>query len=163
MRYIHSMATAVAATALSALTPCSSAQGASFAYPQNRATIAAGSNLTVRIDRPTPSAPTVEAAIALGMSSCETSETGHEHYSCPSPETSFEYLFYAGGFNPQRPNIVTSGEDFNAFQNFTIEIPESLKGRAILGFLHSSFGREASGYFPFFESVNITVNIVTTV
>ncbi|KAF9078783.1 hypothetical protein BDP27DRAFT_1310169 [Rhodocollybia butyracea] len=129
------------------------AQGASFAYPQDGDTLVAGSSIDIRIDRPTPSAPTTEAGIGLGMSPCSSE-------SCPSPETSFEHLFYAGGFNPQRPSQVAAGEDFNAFQNFTVTVP-SISGSAILGFLHSSFGEGASGYFPFFESVNITVNIIS--
>ncbi|KAE9408008.1 hypothetical protein BT96DRAFT_933026 [Gymnopus androsaceus JB14] len=151
----------LAAFSFLALAGSSLAQGAYFAYPQNGATIVAG-NITIKIDRPTPSAPTVEAAIGLGMSSCREEGTGElEHSeSCPSPEVSFEYLFYAGGFNPQRPTEVHLGDDFNAFQNFTVEIPASMKGRAVLGFLHSSFGRGAAGYFPFYEAVNVTVNVV---
>jgi hypothetical protein len=125
-----------AALALFSLAGSSFAQGASFAYPTNGDTLVAGSNVTVRIDRPTPSDPTVEAGIGLGMSSC-TSE------SCPSPETMFDYLFYAGGFDPQRPAQASAGEDLNAFENFTITVP-SINGSAILGFLHSSFGRGVS-------------------
>ncbi|KIK68549.1 hypothetical protein GYMLUDRAFT_35999 [Collybiopsis luxurians FD-317 M1] len=138
--------------ALLALAGSSLAQHALFAYPQDGDTLIAGSNISIRIDRPTPSGPTVEAAIALGMSSCSDE-------SCPSPTTSFRYLIYAGGFNPQRPSNPTIGEDFNAFQNFTVTVP-SINGQAILGFLHSSFGEEADGtYIPVFESANITVNI----
>lgn len=66
--------------------------------------------------------------------------------SCPSPETSFKYLFYAGSFNPQRPTTVALGQDFNAFQNFTITVP-SINGTATLGFLHSSFGEGVSAFF----------------
>ncbi|KAJ4490198.1 hypothetical protein J3R30DRAFT_46740 [Lentinula aciculospora] len=138
--------------ALLALTGSSLAQEAHFAYPLHGDTLVAGSNISIRIDRPTPSGPVVEAAIGLGMSACSS--------SCPSPETSFEYLFYAGSFNPQPPAQISSGEDFNAFQNFTIEVP-SISGPAILGFLHSSFGEGASAFYPYFESVNITVNVVS--
>ncbi|KAJ3755948.1 hypothetical protein FB446DRAFT_703022 [Lentinula raphanica] len=137
---------------LLALAGSSLAQGANFAYPLDGDTLVAGSNISIRIDRPTPSAPVVEAGIGLGMSACSSD-------SCPSPETSFKYLFYAGGFNPQRPAQVNPGDDFNAFQNFTVTVP-SIEGKAVLGFLHSSFGEGADAYFPFFESVNITVNVV---
>ncbi|KAE9407960.1 hypothetical protein BT96DRAFT_971011 [Gymnopus androsaceus JB14] len=140
------------ALALLALAGSSLAQGASFAYPLEGDTLVAGQSVDVRIDRATPSDPTTEAGIGLGMSAC-TSE------SCPSPETSFEYLFFAGGFNPQRPTTISPGEDFNAFQNFTITVP-SINGNATLGFLHTSFGEGAAGFFPFSESVAITVNIV---
>ncbi|KAF5389516.1 hypothetical protein D9757_004130 [Collybiopsis confluens] len=107
-------------------------------------------------DRPpsgkTPSGPVFEAGIGLGMSACAD--------TCPSPTTVFQHLFYAGGFNPQRPSNPAPGEDFNAFQNFTVTVP-SITGHAILGFLHSSFGEEADlSVTPFFESVNITVNVV---
>ncbi|KAF8830454.1 hypothetical protein HHX47_DHR2001169 [Lentinula edodes] len=126
---LHTMSCTV--LALLVLTCTSVAQKALFAYPQDGDTLVAGSNISIRVDRPTPSGPVVEAGIGLGMSSCNE--------SCPSPETSFEYLFYAGAFNPQRPAQVSLGEDFNAFQNFTVTVP-SIDGPAILGFLHSSFG-----------------------
>ncbi|KAJ4000179.1 hypothetical protein F5050DRAFT_666843 [Lentinula boryana] len=138
--------------ALFALVGSSVAQGAQFAYPQDGDTLVAGSNISIKIDRPTPSGPVVEAAIGLGMSTCSSD-------SCPAPETSFGYLFYSGAFNPQRPAEVSLGQDFNAFQNFTAIVP-SINGNAILGFLHSSFGEGADAYYPYFESVNITVNIV---
>ncbi|KAH7878721.1 uncharacterized protein C8R40DRAFT_784456 [Lentinula edodes] len=146
---LHTMSCTV--LALLVLTCTSVAQKALFAYPQDGDTLVAGSNISIRVDRPTPSGPVVEAGIGLGMSPCNE--------SCPSPETSFEYLFYAGAFNPQRPAQVSLGEDFSAFQNFTVTVP-SIDGPAILGFLHSSFGEGAAAFYPYFESVNITVNVV---
>ncbi|GLB41551.1 hypothetical protein LshimejAT787_1001510 [Lyophyllum shimeji] len=138
-----------AVAALSAFLAGVSAQSINIGYPQDGATVQAGSNLTVEIDRPNTLSGSTEIAVVIGVQSCASSP-------CHSPADGLGNILYNGGYKPQYNQPPDSKPPH---QNFTVTIPSTLaKGKALLGVAHMTL--IGAGAAPILETRNITLNVV---
>ncbi|KIM40879.1 hypothetical protein M413DRAFT_72371 [Hebeloma cylindrosporum] len=123
-------------------------QGIAIGFPKDGASVAAGSRITVEVDRPDTLTGSTEVAIAIGINSC------HNMACIPSGDV-FGSILYNGPYNPQ----FQTGATFKPpHQNFTVLVPSSIaKGPAQLGVLHVSL--VGAGPQPFTQVLNITLVI----
>ncbi|KAK7444003.1 hypothetical protein VKT23_015400 [Stygiomarasmius scandens] len=127
------------------------AQRANIGSPTNSAVIPAGSNMTIRVDRPDSLSGSKEVAIVMGLVFCPNPE-----FPCSPPEDGMGFILYDGSFNPQFS--VPSGP-LPPHENFTVSIPNTTaKGNAQLQFLHVSL--IGAGLAPFLETSSVNVTIV---
>lgn len=125
-------------------------QRIAIGFPKDGASVAAGSHITVEIDRPVSSllhiirkpmtdytpphwqdtlTGSTEVAVAIGINSC------HNTACIPSSDV-FGSILYNGPYNPQFQMGVSSKPPH---QNFTVLVPSSIeKGPAQLGVFHVS-------------------------
>ncbi|KAF8218118.1 hypothetical protein K438DRAFT_1952957 [Mycena galopus ATCC 62051] len=127
------------------------AQGTDIGAPADGATVKAGSNITVEIDRPDTLTGSTEVAVIIGFESCV------ELNFCPPPSSLMGTILYNGPFDPEFHTDVTPGKP--PYQNFTVTIPSSAPaGAAQLNLAH--FSLVGASLYPFLETHNITLNVV---
>ncbi|KAJ7723304.1 hypothetical protein DFH07DRAFT_783623 [Mycena maculata] len=132
------------------LTTATLAQSIDIGAPASGATVPAGSNITVEVDKPDTLTGSTEVAIVIGLLSCVGLPDG-----CPSPADDIGDVLYNGPYNPQFQEA-TPGKP--PYQNFSVAIPGSVpSGPAQLSVVHLSL--VGLGPMPFFQIVNITVNV----
>ncbi|KAJ4482014.1 hypothetical protein J3R30DRAFT_3699343 [Lentinula aciculospora] len=125
------------------------AQNVIVGLPTDESTVPAGSNLTVRIDRPDTLSGSTEVALVMGISPCGS-------LPCPGPSNILGTILYNGPFNPQ---FSIPSNSLPPHENFTVSIPEGfVKGRTQFGVLHVSL--IGAGLAPFLETLNTTLMIV---
>ncbi|KAF8218124.1 hypothetical protein K438DRAFT_1796340 [Mycena galopus ATCC 62051] len=127
------------------------AQGTDIGAPADGATVRAGSNITVEIDRPDTLTGSIEGAVVIGFESCVGIN------SCFPPSEAMGAILYNGPYAPEFHTDVTPGKP--PYQNFTVTIPSSAPaGVAQLNLAHFSLVGAVAG--PFLETHNITLNVV---
>ncbi|KAJ7449190.1 hypothetical protein FB451DRAFT_1053488 [Mycena latifolia] len=127
------------------------AQNVAIGAPANGASVKAGSNITVEVDRPDTLTGSTEVAVVIGFFSCVPFPQG-----CPPPSEIIGNVLYNGPYDPEFHTNVTPSKP--PYQNFTVTIPASARtGPAQLSVTHLSL--VGAGPFPFLESLNITVNV----
>ncbi|KAJ3855997.1 hypothetical protein EV368DRAFT_33429 [Lentinula lateritia] len=130
-----------------ALTHIALAQNVFIGHPANGSTISAGSNLTVRIDRPDTLSSSTEVALVMGMWPCND-------LPCPGPSNIIGTILYNGPYKPQ-----FSLNSLPPHENFTVSIPEGfVKGVTQFGVAHIAL--IGAGQAPFLETLNATLVIV---
>ncbi|KAF8956514.1 hypothetical protein BDZ97DRAFT_1592478, partial [Flammula alnicola] len=124
-------------------------QRIAIGYPSDGTSVAAGSNVTVEIDRPDTLSGSTEVAVVIAVNSCHNT-------TCIPPNDILGSILYNGPYNPQfQPSAPASKPPH---QNFTVTIPPAVaKGRAQLAVFHVSL--IGAGPEPFTETQNITLNI----
>jgi len=124
------------------------AQRVSISAPADGTSVAAGSNITVEIDRPNSLSASTEVAVVIALQTCQS-------LSCLSPSDFLGSVLYNGGYNPVQMPPTSSKPPH---QNFTVTIPASTpSGLVQLGVVHVSL--IGAGPEPFMETTNITLNI----
>jgi len=123
------------------------AQHVTIGIPTNGASLTAGANTNVQIDRQSFNSQATEVAVVIALQSCPT-------FPCIS--TNFGTILYNGPFTPVSP----PGDNISApNQNFTVNIPSNTPlGRAQLNVFHVSL--VGASEEPFTETLNVTVNVV---
>ncbi|KAF9072346.1 hypothetical protein BDP27DRAFT_1382179 [Rhodocollybia butyracea] len=135
-------------TTVLALTSASVAQNVAVGSPADGTSVPAGSNMTVRIDRPDSLSASEEVAVVMGLWSCGANP-------CPGPANVMGTILYNGPFNPQ---FSTPQNALPPHQNFTVAIPASFpKGPAQLGVAHVAL--IGAGLAPFMQTLNQTIVI----
>ncbi|EMD40034.1 hypothetical protein CERSUDRAFT_81333 [Gelatoporia subvermispora B] len=131
------------------------AQNIQIGGPAEFASITAGSNITVEVDRPDSLTGSQEVAIVIALNSC----SGHPDNSCASFDVTQDlgHILYSGPYDPEfhqgagLPNKPP-------YQNFSVQVPSNLPaGEAALTVSH--FSLVGAGPFPFFEVKNITLTV----
>jgi len=126
------------------------AQRVQIGYPADQSTIRAGTNITVEVDRPNFQSSAQEVAIVIGIRSCFSGP-------CLPPTDGIGSVLYSGPYNPQYAIPIVPAKP--PHQNFTVFIPSSVpQGTAQLNLAH--FSLIGAGLEPFFETTNITLNVV---
>ncbi|KAJ7148747.1 hypothetical protein C8R43DRAFT_1008648 [Mycena crocata] len=129
------------------------AQRAFIGTPTEGSSVKAGSNITVEVDRPDTLTGSTEVAIVIGILSCSR----FSPQTCPPPTDIIGSVMYKGQYNPEFHTNVSASKP--PHQNFTLTIPASMqKGPAQISLTHLSL--VGAGPFPFFETQNVTVNVV---
>ncbi|KAJ3752123.1 hypothetical protein EV360DRAFT_55776 [Lentinula raphanica] len=131
------------------LEPMVLAQNVFIGSPTTDATVSAGSNFSVRIDRPDTLTGSIEVAIVMGIWPCGS-------LPCPGPSNILGTILYNGPFDPQ---FSVPSNSLPPHENFTVTIPEGFtKGQTQLGVMHVSL--IGAGLAPFLETLNTTLTIV---
>ncbi|KAJ6629323.1 hypothetical protein B0H10DRAFT_1776580 [Mycena sp. CBHHK59/15] len=126
------------------------AQRVAIGAPADGASVTAGSNITVEVDRPDTLSSSVEVAIVIGFNSCASRP-------CLPPSETIGTLLYNGPYDPEFHTNVSFSKP--PHQNFTVTIPASApNGEAQLSVTHFSLIGASLG--PFLEILNITLNVV---
>ncbi|KAF9485774.1 hypothetical protein BDN70DRAFT_988428 [Pholiota conissans] len=126
------------------------AQRTSIGFPFDGATVQAGTNIIVEIDRPNFLSGAEEVAVVLGLLHCPSVA------SCLPPEASLGTILYNGPYDPEYHSNAPPSKP--PHQNFTVAIPSTfVKGTAQLAAFHVSLVGASRG--PFTEINNITVNV----
>ncbi|KAH9925403.1 uncharacterized protein BXZ73DRAFT_79062 [Epithele typhae] len=135
--------------ALACFAAAAAAQRIAIGAPASMSTVAAGSNITVEVDKPNSLSGSTEVGLAIGVLPCGSSP-------CSSINVTqfLGNIVYSGSFDPQYDS---SDPSKPPFQNFSIEIPSTAtSGQQLsIGVVHLSIVG-ASGT-PFTEVVNTTV------
>ncbi|KIK57586.1 hypothetical protein GYMLUDRAFT_172600 [Collybiopsis luxurians FD-317 M1] len=132
-----------------AVVSTSLAQNTVIGSPLQGASVSAGSNFTVRIDRPDTLSGSEEVAVVIGLWSCGNNP-------CPGPTNILGSILYNG---PYKPQFSDPSDGLPPHENFTVAIPSGFtQGRAQLGVVHVALG--GAGLAPFMQTMNSTVNIV---
>ncbi|THU81777.1 hypothetical protein K435DRAFT_872987 [Dendrothele bispora CBS 962.96] len=141
-----SLISTVVACSLGAL-----AQRANVGSPTVGTAIQAGSNMTIRVDRPDTLSGSKEVGIVLGLVFCPDPE-----FPCRPAEDGMGFVLYDGPFNPQ---FSTPSGSLPPHENFVVSIPNTTaKGTAQLQFLHVSL--IGASLAPFLETSSVNVTIV---
>ncbi|KAF5383928.1 hypothetical protein D9757_007404 [Collybiopsis confluens] len=138
-------------TLLTLLTAVSTsfAQNVVIGAPAMGSSVTAGSNLTVRVDRPDTLSGSEEVAVVVGLWSCGDN-------ACPGPSSVLGTILYNGPFKPQ---FSEPSNGLPPHENFSVAIPATFtKGRAQFGVVHVALG--GAGLAPFMQTLNTTVNVV---
>ncbi|KAJ4491512.1 hypothetical protein C8J55DRAFT_282245 [Lentinula edodes] len=132
-----------------ALTHMALAQNVFIGQPADGSTISAGSNLTVRIDRPDTLSGSTEVALVMGIWPCN-------NFPCPGPSNIIGTILYNG---PYKPQFSVPSNSLPPHENFTVSIPEGfVKGVTQFGVAHVAL--IGAGQAPFLETLNATLVIV---
>ncbi|KAF9485771.1 hypothetical protein BDN70DRAFT_847172 [Pholiota conissans] len=75
------------------------AQTVAIGFPFDGASVKAGKNITVEIDRPDTLSGSTEVAVVLGLVSCPNS-------ACPPPGEILGSILYNGPYNPPVPSMM---------------------------------------------------------
>ncbi|KAJ3747135.1 hypothetical protein DFH05DRAFT_1478630 [Lentinula detonsa] len=149
MKFIMSTTLLRAAFTFLALTHAVLAQNVFIGLPADETSVSAGSNVTVRIDRPDTLSGSTEVALVMGIWPCGS-------FACPGPANVLGTILYNGPFNPQ---FSSPSDSLPPHENFTVSIPEEfVKGRTQLGVMHVSL--VGAGLAPFLETLNTTLMII---
>ncbi|KKK11913.1 hypothetical protein P175DRAFT_0504944 [Aspergillus ochraceoroseus IBT 24754] len=122
------------------------AQNAVLSLP-NGASLEAGSEVIVQVQRPNSLTGSTEMGVAIGVQSCPES-------TCHPAESFLGTILYNGPFKP------VYHETYNPpYENFSVTVPEGTpKGRALVGVAHATL--VGAGPWPWLEVLNQTVTIV---
>ncbi|KAJ7143726.1 hypothetical protein C8R44DRAFT_758751 [Mycena epipterygia] len=128
------------------------AQGVDIGAPADGATVKAGSNITVEVDRPDTLTGSTEVAIVIGFLSC----VGFSDEVCPPASEFIGSILYNGPYDPEFHNNVTPFKP--PYQNFTVTIPPAARaGPAQLSVTH--FSLVGVSLSPLLQVLNVTVNV----
>ncbi|KJA23220.1 hypothetical protein HYPSUDRAFT_201519 [Hypholoma sublateritium FD-334 SS-4] len=143
------MKLALSALLSALLVGCAAAQRVAVGFPADRTAAAAGSSITVEIDRPDTLSASTEVAVVIAINSCHNT-------TCIPPADILGSILYNGPYSPKfQP---TAPASLPPHQNFTVTIPAALpKGPAQLAVFHVSL--IGAGPEPFTEIQNITLII----
>ncbi|KAG6902358.1 hypothetical protein C0995_001155 [Termitomyces sp. Mi166 len=137
------------AAAVGALVSAAKAQRVIIGYPPNGTSIAAGSELTVELDRYPFMSSSAEVGLVIGI------------MPCPPPgcfllsSDIMGTILYNGDYDSE---YHAEAPDKPPHQNFTVTIPSFIpNGTALLGILRVSLLGASSS--PFIETLNITLNV----
>ncbi|EGN95797.1 hypothetical protein SERLA73DRAFT_142740 [Serpula lacrymans var. lacrymans S7.3] len=131
---------------LALFTGAALAQGILFGSPAEGASVAAGSDLIVQLEKPNSLSSSVEVAVVIGIESCS-------NQPCPAPTDMMGQLLYNGPYNP-----VAHEPQLPHYQNISVTIPASLaKGTAQLNILHVNL--IGAGPIPNLQILNRTITI----
>ncbi|KAH7929623.1 hypothetical protein BV22DRAFT_1056483 [Leucogyrophana mollusca] len=122
------------------------AQSISIALPQEGANVTAGSDIIIQLDKPMSLTGSEEVAVVIGIESCPSG-------ACAPPSEELGDILYNGPYNPQ----VVEGA-WNPYENFTVQIPSTLSGKAQIGVAHLYL--LGAGLGPILQTLNTTVNVV---
>lgn len=123
------------------------AQSVSIGLPTAGAQLYTSTNATFQIQRPDSLTGSEEIAVVIGINKCSSGAT------CIPPEDSMGTVMYNGPFNPQFHETYLP-----PYQNFTLEIPESVAtGNGIVTVAH--FSLVGASTYPLIEYHNQTVTI----
>ncbi|KAJ7143695.1 hypothetical protein C8R44DRAFT_758679 [Mycena epipterygia] len=127
------------------------AQNAAIGTPADGATVKAGSNITVEVDRANSLTGSTEVAVVIGFLSC----VGFSGGVCPPASEIIGNILYNGPYDP----VLHAATPFKPpYQNFTVTIPPAARaGPGQLSVTHLSL--VGAGPFPFLEVLNVTVNV----
>ncbi|EMD40033.1 hypothetical protein CERSUDRAFT_92525 [Gelatoporia subvermispora B] len=137
--------------ALALLAAFTEAQTISIGAPLAYSTIAAGSNITVQVVRPSTLTGSQEVAVVIALNSC----TEHPDNSCSSFDVTQDlgHVMYTGPF---APTYQTASPQSQPAQNFTILVPSAMpQGEMALTVSH--FSLVGAGPYPSLEVKNITL------
>ncbi|KZT02184.1 uncharacterized protein LAESUDRAFT_763122 [Laetiporus sulphureus 93-53] len=126
------------------------AQNIAISAPAAGDTVSAGSNITVRVDKPATLTGSTDVAIAICLKSCAGYTGG-----CASFDTTevLGDILYTGPYDP----IYGSG-DWYPFQNFTVQVPAGMEsGEASLSVTHLVL--VGAGPMPIMQVANETIII----
>ncbi|KAJ3575118.1 hypothetical protein NP233_g1314 [Leucocoprinus birnbaumii] len=117
---------------ISIVLPClalAQAQRISVSSPPDQATVSAGQQMVIEVDRPNFLSSAQEVAVVIGIQSCAATP-------CAPPSGTMGQILYSGGFDPKPdPNDAIKPPH----QNFTVTLPSNLpKGSAQVGVAHFS-------------------------
>ncbi|KAJ7202017.1 hypothetical protein GGX14DRAFT_463554 [Mycena pura] len=137
-----------------ALVASAFAQGVVIGAPADGATVHAGENITVEVDRPNTLTGSTEVAVVIGFQVC-----GDSPASCPSPDDVMGTILYNGPYNPTFHTDTAPGFK-PPYENFTVTVPAfAPEGRrAQLNLAHVTL--VGAGQFAVLETRNISLNVV---
>ncbi|EIW60107.1 uncharacterized protein TRAVEDRAFT_35836 [Trametes versicolor FP-101664 SS1] len=131
------------------LVGCALAQSVAIFAPAADASVTAGSDLLVDVEKKPGLSGTTSVSVVIGLTPCRG--------DCSAITTTggIGQVLFKGNYDPQ---IVAGSGSSAGFQNFTVTIPSATpKGPALLNIGHYFLGGAA--LVPGAESVNTTINI----
>ncbi|PCH39960.1 hypothetical protein WOLCODRAFT_23750 [Wolfiporia cocos MD-104 SS10] len=125
------------------------AQNIAIGAPNDQSSIPSGSNITVQVNRPDSLTGSTEVGIAICLKSCEGYSNGCQDIDVTQ---ALGEVLYVGSYDPE-----FRAGGWYPYQNFTVQIPSSYTGEAILSV--TQLALVGAGPFPYTQTVNVTVNL----